>query len=310
MTTRVELIAGPPSSGKTTITQNQFGHYERLNRDVMGGTVRALLPMMDSFLAQGKNVVLDNLFTTAAERIPFVQMAKKRGATVGCTFIEADINDCMANACRRMWKNHGRILSPDEIKSSKNPNDISPTPFFLYRKRVEVPTMDEGFDDVQIVDGWKWTPGPEYTNKAIIFDYDGTLRTSSGKYPLTTDDIDIFPGRKLIIDKYKNLGYILLGASNQSGIAKGELTEQDAHDCFQETNNQLGVDIEYNFCPHKVPPISCFCRKPQPGMGIYFIEKHKLDPSQCIMVGDQTTDKTFAARCGFKFIHTDIFFNA
>ena len=47
-----------------------------------------------------------------------------------------------------------------------------------------------------------------------------------------------------------------------------------------------------------------------PGMGVQFIEKYKLDPSQCIMVGDMKTDQTFAERCGFQFINAQKFFIA
>lgn len=65
---------------------------------------------------------------------------------------------------------------------------------------------------------------------------------------------------------------------------------------------------EILYCPHKVPPITCYCRKPGPGMGVELIFKYKLDPRKCVYVGDMTTDKTFAARCGFKFEdHTEFF---
>ncbi|MFX1286823.1 MAG: HAD hydrolase-like protein [Promethearchaeota archaeon] len=43
-------------------------------------------------------------------------------------------------------------------------------------------------------------------------------------------------------------------------------------------------------------------------MGVQFIEKYHLDPSQCIMVGDMKTDQTFAERCGFQFINAQQFF--
>jgi HAD superfamily hydrolase (TIGR01662 family) len=92
-------------------------------------------------------------------------------------------------------------------------------------------------------------------------------------------------------------GYLLLGASNQSGVAKGQLTAADAEACFAETAKQLGVEFtEVKYCPHKVPPIGCYCRKPGPGMGVELIVKYKLDPKQCIFVGDQTTDKSFAEK--------------
>ena len=50
------------------------------------------------------------------------------------------------------------------------------------------------------------------------------------------------------------------------------------------------------------------CFKPMPGMGAEFIEKYKLNPSECIMVGDMTSDKTFAKRCGFQFMDAEEFF--
>ena len=36
--------------------------------------------------------------------------------------------------------------------------------------------------------------------------------------------------------------------------------------------------------------------------------QNKLDPKQCIMVGDATSDKTFAGRCGFEYRTTKAFF--
>ena len=67
-------------------------------------------------------------------------------------------------------------------------------------------------------------------------------------------------------------------------------------------------DIEYLFDTSRVPPINSWSRKPMPGMGVTFIEKYKLDPGECIMVGDMTSDKTFATRCGFQFVHAEDFF--
>lgn len=46
-----------------------------------------------------------------------------------------------------------------------------------------------------------------------------------------------------------------------------------------------------------------------PGLGVELIEDYKLDPKQCIMVGDFNSDKTFAKRCGFKFVHSTQFFS-
>src|SRR5262249_23648017 len=111
------------------------------------------------------------------------------------------------------------------------------------------------------------------------------------------------------LKELKKKGYLLLGASNQSGVAKGLLSAADAAACFAETAKQLGVEFdEVLFCPHKVPPLGCYCRKPNPGLGVELIVKHKLDPRQCVFVGDQTTDKTFAQKCGFTYVDQATYF--
>jgi hypothetical protein len=44
-----------------------------------------------------------------------------------------------------------------------------------------------------------------------------------------------------------------------------------------------------------------------PGMEIEFIEKIKLNSSQCIMIGDIKVANTFANRCGVQFVHAEDF---
>jgi HAD superfamily hydrolase (TIGR01662 family) len=308
MKTRVVLIVGPPSSGKTTLAKRYPQDYQRLNRDEAGGKVRSLLPKLEAALVKGESVVLDNLFTTVEERKPFVEMAKKHGAEAECMLIKSDIDTCIWNACWRMIQNHGRVLHPEEIKKSKNPNDIPPVVFFKFRKNFEQPSTNEGFDDIVVADGPRWNNGG--TKEAVIFDYDSTLRETDGSivYPRKPEHVHIMQGRKEMLAKLKRAGILLLGMSNQSGIAKGELDDAMARAIFDRTNELLEAKIDYRYCPHKIPPVSCFCRKPQSGAGVQLIHDYNLDPAKCMMVGDKTSDKTFAQRCGFQFEWADKFF--
>jgi histidinol phosphatase-like enzyme len=100
-----------------------------------------------------------------------------------------------------------------------------------------------------------------------------------------------------------------LGVSNQSGVSKDEISYEDCDNLFKYTNQLLGVDIDYRFCPHRSAPISCYCRKPQVGSFVEFFLKYKLNPSDCIVVGDLTSDRTFATRCGCKYIDQAEFFS-
>ena len=307
--TKVVLVVGFPACGKSTVAE-EFKGWERLNRDLLGGSVSDLVPRLVDILRDGKNVVLDNLFTTAAERKPFIEAAKKAGARVECYWIGTSPEDSQFNACRRMYQKFGQVLRPAELKEkAKDPNTFPPVVLFKAKKAFEKPTTAEGFDEVKkIAFNRIWSP--EYKNKAIVLDYDGTLRDSKAgnKWPTDPEDVFILPNRTKVLKEWKKKGYILCGASNQSGIAKGNPTEDVAIACFERTNKLLGIEIDFMYDSSRVPPVSSWLRKPLPGLGVHFIEKYKLNPGESIMVGDMTSDKTFAGRCGFQYQDAKDFF--
>lgn len=309
---QVIMIVGYPASGKSTIAKAFVNMgFEYLNRDSAGGKVADLVPMLDSLLAQGKRVIIDNTHPTVESRKPFIDVACKHSVQIDCHWLQTSIEDAQFNACMRMMDRHGKILCADEMKSIKDPNIFPPVVLFKYKKQFEKPTLAEGFDFVVEIPFDRIFP-KDWTGKAIIFDYDDTLRTSIGekKWPIQVKDVELLPNRTEILKAYLVKGYQLFGASNQSGIAKNYPTEDIAVACFDKTNELLGIDIDVSYCPHRVPPISCYCRKPMPGMAVERFFNHKLDPRECIMVGDSTSDKTFAKRSHMKFVHADEFFKA
>jgi HAD superfamily hydrolase (TIGR01662 family) len=308
------LIGGMPAGGKTTVAESfvQQG-FARLNRDLVGGKVDALLPELAKLLAAGKSVVMDNLYATRESRAGAVKAAQQ--AKVKARFVQLDtsLEDAQFNACVRMMDRCGRVLQPDDHKQAPyktDPNLFPVAVLYRYRKELEKAEVAEGFHAVTR-EAFTRKHRTEWTQKAVIFDFDGTLRTTTGaeKYPTKPSEVRAMVERAPMIRSLADQGYLVLGASNQSGIAKGTLTQADAEACFAETLRQLDVKMaEVRFCPHKVPPISCYCRKPGPGMGVELIVKYKLDPRQTVYVGDMTTDKSFAGRCGFQFVDHEAFF--
>lgn len=307
----VKMVVGYPASGKSTVTKELTKKGAvTLNRDTEGGTIAGLLPKMEKLLKDGKDVVLDNLFATAETRKPFIDLAKQHGADISCVLMGTSIEDAQFNVVQRAIGLIGKFPTPEAIKAAKHTNIFPPTVLFKYKKEFQKPDVSEGFSNVETVKFVR-KENPEHINKAVIVDYDGTLReciNGNDKYPVNKDQIEIKPGRAKILNAYKAKGYLLLGASNQSGIAKGLLADNVAKELFDYTNQQIGVDIEYRYCPHQSAPISCYCRKPMPGIGVEFILKHKLSRKDTIFVGDMTTDKTFAQRCGFQYVDQAEFF--
>ncbi|TFF86470.1 MAG: HAD-IIIA family hydrolase [Promethearchaeota archaeon] len=312
-TNSIVLVIGYPASGKSTYAQKfkREGYY-RLNRDELGGSLDDLVIELDKInRTEGVyNFVLDNTYATRKSRKSVVDWAKEHNFEIECHWIDLDIGDSLYNQCQRIIRKYGKLLMPNELKSERDSSVYPPVAIYRFRKIFEAPTITEGFDKVVKVPFHRNLDKKIYKKQAYIFDYDGTLRStiSGEKYPLSPDDIQIFPERARRLRELYERGYRILGVSNMSLVSKNKISLDIAIECYERTNDLLKVPIEYAFCPHPAFPQICYCRKPMPGLGVAFIEKHKLDPMKCVMVGDMKTDKTFADRCGFHFEYANDFF--
>ncbi|MBL8603393.1 MAG: HAD-IIIA family hydrolase [Myxococcales bacterium] len=311
-TQEVVLVLGIPASGKSSLTEAQFAGHTRLNRDAEGGSLEALHGPLRAALSRGESVVLDNTYATRALRLPVIEIARSQGVRARCVWVDTSIEDAQVNATTRMVKRYGRLLDEPELKkvSKTDPGAFGPGVLFRYRKVFEAPDAAEGFDAVERVKFQRAAQGPEYQQKAVLLDFDGTLRkTLSGEhYPTDPDDIALLPGRRERLAALAAEGYRFFGVSNQSGISKGSLTREAAEACFERTLALLGQRFEVGYCPHNPAPISCWCRKPMPGLGVAFVERHHLKRSDTVMVGDMTTDQTFAKRLGVAYADAAHFF--
>jgi HAD superfamily hydrolase (TIGR01662 family) len=314
----VTFVMGFPASGKSTLTAGLAAKgFQVLNRDTDGGSMSGLLKRFQASLVGDAKIVLDNTFCTVEDRDPFIEAALKVGVTPDCVWLTTSAEDAQINALHRMWDRYGQVFLDAQAikahpKAAKDPNIFPAAAIFAYRKGFEEPTVGEGFARVEKV---PFQRRPYVgTQKALILDYDGTLRRDAKEvggayhYPVNKSQVEVLPNRREVLQRYLDQGYLLLGVSTQSGIAKGHLTDDIAVECFQETNRQLGHTILHTHCKHGSFPVGCYCRKPQAGLGVHLTRLHNLDPSQCIFVGDLGTDRTFAARCGFQFADADTFF--
>lgn len=311
----IVLVVGIQGSGKSTTVKPLVERgYVRFNRDQMGKStsMATVLAAMGTAITQKKSAVLDNTYCTAENRKPFIGAAKKAGYKVRAMVMATSFEDAQYNVVQRIVRNNdGNLIQPEDFKDRKEEWAVPPGALFKYRKAYQVPRSDEGFDSIEMVP-FKRTYGPEYKNSALIVDKDGTLTEciSGAKYPCLASDVKLCGRReKDKLAYWKAKGYLLLGASTQSGVAKGDITLTEMARIFDKTNKLVGHDIDWNYCPHNPPPrCFCYCRKPASGMGVLHIEKYKLNPSACMYVGDMTTDKTFAGRCGFEYVDAAKFF--
>ncbi len=73
------------------------------------------------------------------------------------------------------------------------------------------------------------------------------------------------PGVRRGLDRLRAAGIPLAIVSNQSGIARGLLTEAQVRAVTDRVVEQLGPFDDVRWCPH-APEARCACRKPRPGM--------------------------------------------
>lgn len=314
MKNEVIMMVGLPGSGKSTyIYQYVNQGYVHLSRDKEGGKVISLVPLLENYITSGKSVILDCTFLKSSDREVFIDKCNEFSVPIRCCFMSTKAEDCQINILNRMWDRYGKIFfDKEDLKEVKDdPNMFPIQVIFKMKKELEIPEISEGFSKVEKVKFVRKNK-ESYKNKALFLDYDGTLRETTEDanemYPVKPSEVAVRPTVANVLKRYKDDGYVLLGVSNQSGIGKGVLTKEDVESCFDETNRQIGIDIEYSYCPHKVPPVSCYCRKPQSGMVVNYINKHEIDVSKSIFVGDMTSDKTCATRLGIPFVHADDFF--
>lgn len=134
---------------------------------------------------------------------------------------------------------------------------------------------------------------------AIFLDRDGTINFDNG-YIHEIDDFQFIEGVIEAMKKLKKMGFILVVATNQSGLARGIFSEEQFMRLTEWMNWSLancGVDLDgIYFCPHHPHAVvnrlcqKCYCRKPKPGMLLEAKRHLHIDMTSSYMVGDKLDD--------------------
>ncbi len=153
------------------------------------------------------------------------------------------------------------------------------------------------------------------SNKAVFIDRDHTLIEDPG-YISAPEAVKLLPGVELALKSLSQAGYKIVVVTNQSGIARGLLTEETLEKIHAEMRRQLSekgahLDAIY-YCPyHPEGTIERYAgesdlRKPQPGMLLQGSRELDIDLSQSWMVGDSPRDIEAGQRAGCRTIRVRV----
>jgi aryl-alcohol dehydrogenase-like predicted oxidoreductase/histidinol phosphatase-like enzyme/predicted kinase len=302
----VVIVMGLPGAGKTTLTERFVADgYQRLNRDEAGGTLRALTGDLDRALAAGASrIILDNTYVSRRSRAEVLQTAAAHRVQVRCVWLTTSIDEAQVNAASRLVSRYGRLPADEELASIRK-RDVAaflPTVQFRYQRELEPPDQSEGFARIEVLPFVRQPP-PGHTNRAVVVWCDDVLLGSrtGHRAPVDPDDVEIDEALAATLRRDRDEGYLILGLSWQPEIADGTRTAADVAAVFARMNALVGFPIDVEYCPHPAGPPSCWCRKPLPGLGVLLIQRHRLDPAQCVYVGGGAADPGFAQKLGFTY---------
>lgn len=140
--------------------------------------------------------------------------------------------------------------------------------------------------------------------KIILLDRDGVINKKPPKaeYVKNWSEFKFLSGTMDALKLLTKKGYEIIIISNQAGIGKGVMTEEnlkEIHGKFLEVCEKEGIDIKaIYYCPHNWDD-GCFCRKPNPGMLFKAAADHNFDLTKAIFIGDDERDQQagFASDC-------------
>lgn len=148
-------------------------------------------------------------------------------------------------------------------------------------------------------------------NKAVFLDRDGTLIQERGHIG-NIRQVRFIKGTFKALKQLSQKGYKLVIVSNQSGIARGILSQAQVekvnrHIIESLSSHKIKIDALY-YCPHHPKygngryQKKCACRKPASGMAKTAQKKLKLSLRKCYVIGDKRTDIEMAQKIKSKGI--------
>lgn len=151
-------------------------------------------------------------------------------------------------------------------------------------------------------------------NKAIFLDKDGTL-INDIPYNVDVDKITLTSYAREGLRKLKANDFLLIGITNQSGIARGFFEEDALKSVFLKIDALLkpaNVKLDaWYYCPHhpegkvETYSIQCSCRKPLPGLIHEAATKFNVSLNESWMIGDILNDVEAGTRAGCNTVLID-----
>ena len=153
--------------------------------------------------------------------------------------------------------------------------------------------------------------GDHGVERAVFLDRDGTI-VEDVNYLADPEELRLLDGAAEALRRLQDAGFLLLVTTNQSGVARGYLSEDKLchiHEVLRDMLREHGVRLDdCYYCPHLPDgPVEhyarrCECRKPKPGLLEAAAREHGVQVGRSWVVGDSERDVEAGRRAGCRTI--------
>jgi D-glycero-D-manno-heptose 1,7-bisphosphate phosphatase len=139
--------------------------------------------------------------------------------------------------------------------------------------------------------------------KILLVDRDGTInrKPERARYVSSWDEWEFVPQTVEALERLAAAGWSFVVISNQAGVARGMVTEEQVQEIGRRMNEALGrrgiTVLGSYYCLHHWND-HCLCRKPEPGMFYAASRDFGLRLDRAWYLGDDPRDCTAAWRAG------------
>jgi len=129
--------------------------------------------------------------------------------------------------------------------------------------------------------------------KAVFLDRDGVINEDRDDYVKNTGELKVYPFTPEAVRRLNDAGFTVFVVSNQQGVAKGLISEDDLLGIQNEITCRVesagGRISQFYYCKHMAAD-KCGCRKPEAGMLFDAAEEHNIELNRSFMIGDSERD--------------------
>lgn len=225
----------------------------------------------------------------------------------------------------------GYVLKYDKTRKDNNLNGVEIGFFIINKKVLELmPPRNFSFEEVVLPElivrrqlGGYQTDHRYYSistperlklaekllepKKVVFLDRDGVInrKPPRAEYVKRWEEFEFLPEATQALRLLTQNGYDIYLVTNQAGIARGAMSEQDLNDIHEALGKELEKhDVRISaiyYCPHGWDD-GCECRKPKPGLLYQAARDRNLDLTKTIFIGDDERDLQAGTAAGCKTI--------